>query len=85
MLPSAPNSYISGADCRLIIKYDPSGDILEGQNYWLTEPHTFNYQPYEYPHPLVSGVALEELTIKATINGVQLDGVSFKFTEGEST
>jgi hypothetical protein len=36
----------------LITKYDPDGQIIEGENYHLHEPHTFNYQPYPYPHPL---------------------------------
>lgn len=52
MLPSAPDSYIGGADCRLLIKIDPEENITEGVNYWFTEPHTFSYQPYSYPHPL---------------------------------
>ena len=28
------------------------GDIQEGVHYWRNAPHTFNYIPYPYPHPL---------------------------------
>lgn len=35
-----------------IQKYDPEGNIIEGENYFRHAPHTFNYEPYSYPHPL---------------------------------
>jgi hypothetical protein len=35
-----------------IIKYDPDGNINEGVDYFLHEPHTFDYEPYPHPHPL---------------------------------
>jgi hypothetical protein len=36
--------------------YSDYRTITEGRDYFLHEPHTFNYEPYPYPHPL----ALEE-------------------------
>jgi len=36
----------------LLTKYDPDGQIIEGENYHLHAPHIFNYTPYPYPHPL---------------------------------
>lgn len=36
-------------DCVDISVY---GNLQEGVHYWRHAPHTFNYQPYPYPHPL---------------------------------
>lgn len=44
------NTMLEG--CAEISKEDPEGNIIEGENYFRYAPHTFNYTPYPYPHPL---------------------------------
>jgi len=44
------NTLLTG--CTEIIKYDPDNQIIEGVDYFLHPPHTFDYEPYPYPHPL---------------------------------
>jgi len=46
------NTLISG--CDEITKYDPNNRIVENVNYFLHAPHTFSYEPYPYPHPLIT-------------------------------
>lgn len=63
------NTMLGGAN--ELIKYDPNNQIVEGRDYFFHAPHTFNYTPYPYPHPL-QGVApaTHQLTINSNINGV---------------
>jgi len=36
----------------ITVYYGEKNPILEGTHYFRHAPHTFNYQPYPYPHPL---------------------------------
>ena len=50
-----------------VIEYDPNNRIIEGRDYFRHAPHTFNYTPYTYPHPLTREDLPENFEFKTEV------------------